>query len=167
LTKFCDDIDYKDTCLIIGTGGNANIKISNNFSCSTDNFIIKNKDNQIINNYLYYWFINNMTKLQDCFHGSTIKHISKGDLENIKIPIPPLSSQEYIVTECEYYDNLIDTLKKENERLQNNKIIETVLKSVSNDNQLEESKEKESDEELTKVVEKDKPTKESKSKLKN
>jgi type I restriction-modification system DNA methylase subunit len=339
LTKFCDDIDYKDTCLIIGTGGNANIKISNNFSCSTDNFIIKNKDNQIINNYLYYWFINNMTKLQDCFHGSTIKHISKGDLENIKIPIPPLSSQEqivealdliydtiegnskliqnyekikkgiiwsstfnvekkklgdifakksgkslpkdkmkegeypviggganysgyhnefnyneklifiarvgsagyvsfyegkcyvtdlvgaysvnkdlnfkciynilknneekikihskqtaapsinlseilelikipipskeiqeYIVTECEYYDNLIDTLKKENERLQNNKIIETVLKSVSNDNQLEESKEKESDEELTKVVEEDKPiklTKESKSKLKN
>jgi len=355
LTKFCDDIDYKDTCLIIGTGGNANIKISNNFSCSTDNFIIKNKDNQIINNYLYYWFINNMTKLQDCFHGSTIKHISKGDLENIKIPIPPLSSQEqivealdliydtiegnskliqnyekikkgiiwsstfnvekkkiedistikggkrldttekysdektdfyyiqvtefenindenyknisesiykrlinyklesnnilisiagtigrialyksnknsiltenavklidvkinnnylynilksqeiqdkfqnsykqatipklsldtirnitipipsneiqeYIVTECEYYDNLIDTLKKENERLQNNKIIEMVLKSVSNDIQLEESKEKESDEELSKVVEKDKPTKESKSKLKN
>ena len=358
LTKFCDDIDYKDTCLIIGTGGNANIKISNNFSCSTDNFIIKNKDNQIINNYLYYWFINNMTKLQDCFHGSTIKHISKGDLENIKIPIPPLSSQEqivealdliyntiegnnkliqnyekikkgiiwsstfnvdkkkiedittikggkrldttekysdektdfyyiqvtefenindenyknisesiykrlinyklesnnilisiagtigrialyksnknsiltenavklidvkinnnylynilksqeiqdkfqnsykqatipklsldtirnitipipskeiqeYIVTECDYYDNLIDTLKKENERLQNNKIIETVLKSVSNDNQLEEPKEKESDEELTKVVEKDKPiklTKESKTKLKN
>lgn len=358
LTKFCDDIDYKDTCLIIGTGGNANIKISNNFSCSTDNFIIKNKDNQIINNYLYYWFINNMTKLQDCFHGSTIKHISKGDLENIKIPIPPFSSQEqivealdliyntiegnnkliqnyekikkgiiwsstfnvdkkkiediatikggkrldttekysdektdfyyiqvtefenindenyknisesiykrlinyklesnnilisiagtigrialyksnknsiltenavklidvkinnnylynilksqeiqdkfqnsykqatipklsldtirnitipipsneiqeYIVTECEYYDNLIDTLKKENERLQNNKIIEMVLKSVSNDNQLEESKEKESDEELTKVVEKDKPiklTKESKTKLKN
>jgi type I restriction-modification system DNA methylase subunit len=355
LTKFCDDIDYKDTCLIIGTGGNANIKISNNFSCSTDNFIIKNKDNQIINNYLYYWFINNMTKLQDCFHGSTIKHISKGDLENIKIPIPPLSSQEqivealdliydtiegnnkliqnyekikkgiiwsstfnvdkkkiediatikggkrldttekysdektdfyyiqvtefenindenyknisesiykrlinyklesnnilisiagtigrialyksnknsiltenavklidvkinnnylynilksqeiqdkfqnsykqatipklsldtirnitipipskeiqeYIVTECEYYDNLIDTLKKENERLQNNKIIEMVLKSVSNDNQLEESKEKESDEEVIKVVEKDKPTKESKSKLKN
>jgi type I restriction-modification system DNA methylase subunit len=358
LTKFCDDIDYKDTCLIIGTGGNANIKISNNFSCSTDNFIIKNKDNQIINNYLYYWFINNMTKLQDCFHGSTIKHISKGDLENIKIPIPPLSSQEqivealdliyntiegnnkliqnyekikkgiiwsstfnvdkkkiedittikggkrldttekysdektdfyyiqvtefenindenyknisesiykrlinyklesnnilisiagtigrialyksnknsiltenavklidvkinnnylynilksqeiqdkfqnsykqatipklsldtirnitipipskeiqeYIVTECDYYDNLIDTLKKENERLQNNKIIEMVLKSVSNDNQLEEFKEKESDEELTKVVEKDKPiklTKESKTKLKN
>jgi hypothetical protein len=75
--------------------------------------------------------------------------------------------QEYIVKECEYYDNLIDTLKKENERLQNNKIIEMVLKSVSNDNQLEESKEKESDKELTKVVEKDKPKKESKSKLKN
>ena len=359
LTKFCDDIDYKDTCLIIGTGGNANIKISNNFCCSTDNFIVKIKDSQILNNYLYYWFINNMIKLEDCFHGSTIKHLSKGDLENIKIPIPPLSNQEqivealdsiydtiegnnkliqnydkikkgiiwsstfnvdkkkldevaeinknnltknyknktikyidissvnkgyinidtikefnigeepsrakrvaslndillstvrpnlenylfinkniysenliastgfavitstkinskylynyitspeitnylvnsatgamypsidnntinnikipiptkeiqeYIVKECEYYDNLIDILKKENERLQNNKIIEMVLKSVSNDNQLEESKEDESDEELTKVVEEDKPkktTKELKSKLKN
>ena len=162
LTKFCDDIDYKDTCLIIGTGGNANIKISNNFSCSTDNFIVKIKDSQILNNYLYYWFIKNMIKLEDCFHGSTIKHLSKGDLENIKIQIPTKEIQEYIVKECEYYDNLIDILKKENERLQNNKIIEIVLKSVS--------KEDKSDEELAKVVEEDKPqkpSKESKSKLKN
>jgi type I restriction enzyme S subunit len=102
--------------------------------------------------------------------GSMYPSIDNNTINNIKIPIPTKEIQEYIVTECDYYDNLIDTLKKENERLQNNKIIETVLKSVSNDNQLEESKEKESDEELTKVVEEDKPiklTKESKSKLKN
>ena len=38
------------------------------------------------------------------------------------------------VKECDYYDNLIDILKKENERLQNNKIIELMLNSVpSND----------------------------------
>jgi type I restriction-modification system DNA methylase subunit/restriction endonuclease S subunit len=99
--------------------------------------------------------------------GSMYPSIDNNTINNIKIPIPTKEIQEYIVKECDYYDNLIDTLKKENERLQNNKIIEIVLKSVSNDNQLEESKEKESDEELTKVVEKDKPTKESKSKLKN
>ena len=96
--------------------------------------------------------------------------IDNNTINNIKIPIPTKEIQEYIVKECEYYDNLIDILKKENERLQNNKIIEIVLKSVSKDNQLEESKEDESDEELTKVVEEDKPkkpTKESKSKLKN
>ena len=102
--------------------------------------------------------------------GAMYPSIDNNTINNIKIPIPTKEIQEYIVKECEYYDNLIDILKKENERLQNNKIIEMVLKSVSNDNQLEESKEDESDEELTKVVEEDKPkkpTKESKSKLKN
>ena len=102
--------------------------------------------------------------------GAMYPSIDNNTINNIKIPIPTKEIQEYIVKECEYYDNLIDILKKENERLQNNKIIEMVLKSVSNDNQLEESKEDESNEELTKVVEEDKPkkpTKESKSKLKN
>jgi restriction endonuclease S subunit len=131
LTKYCDEVDYKETCLIIGTGGNANVKISDNFSCSTDNFIIKNNNSQVLNYYLYYWFINNMIKLEEYFHGSTIKHLSKVDLENIKIPIPSKEIQKHIVEECEYYDNLIDALKKENERLQNNNIIEMVLKSVS------------------------------------
>ena len=99
--------------------------------------------------------------------GAMYPSIDNNTINNIKIPIPTKEIQEYIVKECEYYDNLIDILKKENERLQNNKIIEIVLKSVSNDNQLEESEEDESDEELTKVVEEDKPkktTKESKSK---
>jgi len=116
LTKYCDDIDYKDTCLIIGTGGNANIKISNNFSCSADNFVIKIKDTLILNYYLYYWFLNNMIKLEDCFHGSTIKHLSKGDLENIKIPIPPLPLQKQIV---EALDSIYDTIEGNNKLIQN------------------------------------------------
>jgi restriction endonuclease S subunit len=57
--------------------------------------------------------------------------IRKSDIENINIPIPSNEVQEYIVKECDYYDNLIDVLKKENERLQNNKIIELLLNSVS------------------------------------
>jgi hypothetical protein len=44
LTKYCNVIDYKETCLIIGTGGNANVKISNNFSCSADNLVVTIKD---------------------------------------------------------------------------------------------------------------------------
>lgn len=116
LTKYCDEIDYKDTCLIIGTGGNANIKINNNFSCSADNFVVKIKDSQILNYYLYYWFINNMTKLEDSFHGSTIKHLSKGDLENILIPIPQLSIQQLIV---EALDSIYDTIEGNNKLIQN------------------------------------------------
>ena len=130
-------------------------------------FIIKDTKENI--KYIYS-VLKYLTNLENYAVGTTIKGISKESLISVLIPIPTKEIQEYIVKECEYYDNLIDILKKENERLQNNKIIEIVLKSVSNDNQLEESKEDESDEELTKVVEEDKPkkpTKESKSKLKN
>jgi len=109
--------------------------------------------------YINNWMLYIQDKIYNLGSGSAQKGINQNNFLQLNIPIPTKEIQEYIVTECEYYDNLIDTLKKENERLQNNKIIETVLKSVS--------KEKESDKELTKVVEKDKPTKESKSKLKN
>ena len=117
--------------------------------------------------YINNWMLYIQDKIYNLGSGSAQKGINQNNFLQLNIPIPTKEIQEYIVTECEYYDNLIDTLKKENERLQNNKIIEMVLKSVSNDNQLEEPKEKESEEELKKVVEKDKPTKESKSKLKN
>lgn len=122
-------------------------------------FIIKDTKENI--KYIYS-VLKYLTNLENYAVGTTIKGISKESLISVLIPIPTKEIQEYIVKECEYYDNLIDILKKENERLQNNKIIEIVLKSVS--------KEDESDEELTKVVEEDKPqkpTKESKSKLKN
>jgi len=116
ITKYCDEADYKDLCLIVGTGGNANIKISNNFSCSADNFIIKNKNNQVLNYYLYYWFINNIIKLENCFHGSTIKHLSKGDLEKIEIPIPSLQLQEQIV---ESLDVIYDTIEGNKKLIEN------------------------------------------------
>ena len=48
--KKCNEADYKDEYLIIGTGGVPNIKIDKNFSCSADNLIISNKNI----NYLYF-----------------------------------------------------------------------------------------------------------------
>ena len=123
----------------------------------TNEAIVAINGKNVLNKYIYY-SIDRFDFSQACSSIAT-GNLNKEKLEELQIPIPTKEIQEYIVTECDYYDNLIDTLKKENERLQNNKIIEMVLKSVSNDNQLEESKEKESDEELTKVVEEDKPKK--------
>jgi len=80
----CDIADYKDECIIIGSGGVANIKMDNIFSCSADNFIIKSKYNKYIFNYLK----GNMKYLIDGFTGSTLKHISKEYLQNLQIPIP-------------------------------------------------------------------------------
>ena len=81
-----NEYDYEDECLIIGTGGNANIKYSSKFSCSTDNFIMKTTKNILVK-FVYYYFLHNLKKLEDGFHGATIKHISKDYIKNIKIPI--------------------------------------------------------------------------------
>lgn len=80
----CDIADYSDECLIIGSGGVANIKIDNIFSCSADNIILKAPNNR----YLYNLIKGNMNLLSDGFTGSTLKHLSKDYLTNIKIPVP-------------------------------------------------------------------------------
>lgn len=113
LSKYCDEADYNVESLIFGTGGNANIKISSNFSCSTDNFIITSNDSNIIKiRYLYYWFLANMNILDDFFHGATIKHLSKTDLENIDIPIISLELQYQIIKSLDIYYNQIESNNK-------------------------------------------------------
>ena len=82
--KKCDIVDYNEPALIIGSGGVANIKIDNEFSCSADNFIVKSKYLM----YLYYLLIGNMNLLIDGFTGSTLKHLSKEYLKNLELPMP-------------------------------------------------------------------------------
>jgi len=118
-SKYCDVYDYEDECLIIGTGGNANIKYSNKFSCSTDNFVIKINPEQLVK-YVYYYLSINIKVLQRGFVGVGLKHISKEYISNIKIPIPSLERQQEIVEYCEYNDTVIKQLEKE---IENNKAL--------------------------------------------
>ena len=107
--KYCDSYDYENNCLIIGTGGNANIKYDSKFSCSADNIILKTKDNIQIK-YVYYYIFLNMEILEKGFIGVGIKHISKEYLSNIKIPIPSLEKQEEIVKYLNFiYEECIKT----------------------------------------------------------
>jgi type I restriction-modification system DNA methylase subunit len=108
--KYCDECDYTTECLIFGTGGNANIKIGLNFSCSADNIIFKANNNQ----YIYHWFKSNMDKLEQLFHGTTIKHLSKTDLENIEISIPSIEIQQKIIKRCDSLTQMINNLKSNN-----------------------------------------------------
>jgi type I restriction-modification system DNA methylase subunit len=71
------------------------------------------------------YLVNNAT-------GAMYPSVDNNTINDLQIPIPSLEVQEYIVKECSHYDNLIDILKKENEKLQNNNIIELALKSNSN-----------------------------------
>ena len=117
--KYCDEYDYEDECLIIGTGGTANIKYSSKFCCSTDNIIIKINTGQLVK-YIYYYLSSNIEILQKGFLGVGIQHISKEYISNINIPIPSLAKQKQIVDYCESNDKLILQLERE---IEENKLI--------------------------------------------
>ena len=106
--KFINEADYNEECLIFGTGGSATIHIANDFSCSADNFVVKIKDDNIIQKYVYYYLLNNINILENGFTGSGLKHLSKSYLQNIQIPLPPLEIQEEIVKEIEGYEKIIN-----------------------------------------------------------
>ena len=107
-SKYCDEYDYEDECLIIGTGGNANVKYSSKFSCSTDNFVIKINPGQLAK-YIYYYLSINIEVLQKGFVGVGLQHISKEYISNVKIPIPSLERQQEIV---KYLDFIYEKANK-------------------------------------------------------
>jgi len=138
-SKYCDEYDYEDECLIIGTGGNANIKYSSKFSCSTDNFVIKINPGQLVK-YLYYYLSINIEVLQKGFIGVGLQHVSKEYISNIKIPIPSIDKQQQIVTYLDFIyekanktsSSKIAELKQLNEFCLNNQKIfgENVVKTL-------------------------------------
>jgi len=121
-SKYCDEYDYEDECLIIGTGGNANIKYCSKFSCSTDNFVIKINTEQLAK-YIYYYLSINIEILQKGFIGVGLQHISKEYINNIKIPIPSIERQQEIVEECDQITKSIDTIKLRKEQLKSDGIL--------------------------------------------
>lgn len=82
----CDVVDYEEEYILIGTGGNSSIHLSNNFSCSADNLLIRS--NKINNKILYFSILSVWQSLVDGMYGSTIKHVSKDMLNKFVISIP-------------------------------------------------------------------------------
>ncbi len=84
---------------------------------------IKNLD-ILDSNFLYYWFIGERRNLLNKAVGVTLKNISKGIVESLTIPLPPLSVQKEIVEKLDkaaairekskalltYYDALAESL---------------------------------------------------------
>ncbi len=108
LTKYCDEYDYEDECLIIGTGGVANIKCDSKFSCSDHNCVIKIKDG-CLTKYIYYYLLHNLQLLQNGFSGVGLQNISKQYISDIKLPIPNIEKQNEMV---EYLDFIYEVTNK-------------------------------------------------------
>ena len=112
-SKYCDEYDYEDECLIIGDGGEPNINYDVKFSASDHCYILQNNDKLIKTKYMYYYVYNNLDVIKQLFRGVGIANISKTNIEKIKIPIPSLEIQQEIIDYCEFNDKLIKQLELE------------------------------------------------------
>lgn len=98
LTKFIDEFQFDKTSLIFGTGGNASIHYCDKpFSVSTDCLVaIANDETKVYPKYVFYYLSGNINLLEEGFKGAGLKHISKGYINEIQIPLPPLATQKRI-----------------------------------------------------------------------
>ena len=111
IKHYVDEPDYTEESIIIGDGGEPNVNYGINFSTSDHCYILQNNNKQLVNlKYVYYYCYHNLNIMKHLYIGVGIKNISKSNIENIKIPIPPLARQQEIVTYLDFiYEKCIKT----------------------------------------------------------
>ena len=79
---------------------------------ASDCITIKGKENEAITKYIYYVLKFNQDKIYSLARGQAQPHVYKSDLENLKIPLPPLEVQKEIVEKIEN----LEKKEKENQK---------------------------------------------------
>jgi type I restriction enzyme S subunit len=99
LTKSINEYLYEKPSLILGTGGLASIHYSNEkFAVSTDCLVASPKSEDIVYpKFVFHYLSGNIHLLENGFKGAGLKHISKGYISNLKIPLPIIETQKHIV----------------------------------------------------------------------
>lgn len=72
---------------------------------------------KIYNRYLYHFLKNNTDYLNSLGRGATFKEISKGIVENIEIPLPPLDEQRRIAAVLDKVSDLIAKRRQQLDKL--------------------------------------------------
>lgn len=99
LSKWINKSQFNTRALVFGTGGKASIHLADGrFSVSTDCLIASSKQEYVNIKFAFYYLYGNMHLLERGFKGAGLKHISKKYIENLDIPIPPIETQNKIVT---------------------------------------------------------------------
>lgn len=107
LTKSINEYTFDGESLIFGTGGQASVHYCNSkFAVSTDCYVCRPVDQKVLGNYVYRYLSGNLYLLEDGFKGAGLKHISKGYIENLEIPLPDLPTQQKIAALLDKADEL-------------------------------------------------------------
>ena len=76
-------------------------------------FVIKPRSTKVNNRYIYFILKNGEEKLQNAKLGAGIPGLNKKELQNFKIPLPPLPIQEEIVKILDTFTELEEELEAE------------------------------------------------------
>ncbi len=79
---------------------------------ANDCFTIKGRE-VISTKYLYYCLANMQEKIYDTKKGGGVPHVHISDIENFKLPVPPLEIQEEIVKTLDKFTNYVTELQAE------------------------------------------------------
>lgn len=107
-TLYSDEFILDDDVILLATGGtNPSVNHYNGkFSYSTDVWCLSSK----FSKYLYYYYNANMNKIEQCWQGGGLKHLSKKDFKKIEIIIP--NNNKDIQDIVEYLDKLNEEKEK-------------------------------------------------------
>lgn len=106
-TLYSNEYLIDDSVLLLATGGNPSVNYYNGkISYSTDVWCLNSKYAK----YLYYFYNANIDKIEQCFQGGGLKHLSKKDFKKIEIMIP--NNDKDIQNIVDYLDNLNDEKDK-------------------------------------------------------
>lgn len=112
-TLYSNEYLIDDSVLLLSTGGNPSVNYYNGkLSYSTDVWCLNSKYAK----YLYYFYNANIEKIEQCFQGGGLQHLSKKDFKKIKIKIP--NNDKDIQDIVDYLDKLNEEKEKIEKLLQ-------------------------------------------------
>ena len=100
----------KNTTFMIVAGAAGEVGYSDiNFWAADDCFYF-HSDDTLVNKFIYYYLLTQDNYIYSRVRKASIPRISRTSIENIKIPIPPLSEQERIVSILDKFDALVNDI---------------------------------------------------------
>ena len=106
-TLYSNEYLIDDSVLLLSTGGNPSVNYYNGkLSYSTDVWCLNSKYAK----YLYYFYNANIEKIEQCFQGGGLQHLSKKDFKKIEIKIP--NNDKDIQDIVDYLDRLNEEKEK-------------------------------------------------------
>lgn len=115
-TGFYDEYNREANCIIVSArGANAGFvnKITTRFWSGNSCYTIIVNDKNLLWTFAYYWFKSNERRLLGEQQKGGIPAISKKQIEDFKIPVPPLPVQEEIVRVLDAFTELQAELQAE------------------------------------------------------
>ncbi|WP_406602392.1 restriction endonuclease subunit S [Metamycoplasma sualvi] len=92
--------------ILLPEGGSANLKYHNGEFINSLNLVCSSINSNIYSlKYIYYFLLSNIEYIETCYRGSGVKHPDMREILDIKIPIPPIETQNKIVEILDKFTN--------------------------------------------------------------